>query len=462
MESQAAARRPPEGEWSSWRGPATGCMSRRIAVVGGGWAGLAAAVTATEAGHHVTLFEMAPQLGGRARRVDHSDNLALDNGQHILIGAYCDTLALMRRVGADPDALLRRLPLALVGPDGNGLRLPAGAPGAAFIRAVLGRHGWSLGERLGLLATALRWRLDGFEASAQSSVADITRGLSARVRSTLIEPLCVAALNTPTHQASARVFLRVLRDALFGGPGASDMLLPRAPLSALLPDPAGRWLLAAGAELRCGTRVDALTLRRAGWDVDGEPFDAVVLACTANEAARLSQPHAPAWASQAKAFDYEPIVTVYLYSRGTRLAQPMTALPANVDAPAQFAFDLGAIDGCGVRAGVFAFVVSGARAWVERGLEACATATLAQAQNAFAQDWREPPKLLRTLAERRATFLCGPSLARPPRAVATNLTAAGDYIDGPYPATLEGAVRSGAAAIEAIEAIGRVRPVGSG
>ena len=98
-------------------------MARRIAVVGGGWAGIAAAVTATEAGHRVTLFEMSPQLGGRARSVGHDDTIALDNGQHILIGAYRETLALMRRVGADPEALLQRVPLALVNPAGQGLRL---------------------------------------------------------------------------------------------------------------------------------------------------------------------------------------------------------------------------------------------------------------------------------------------------------------------------------------------------
>ena len=426
-------------------------MSRRIAVIGGGWAGIAASVAATEAGHQVTLFEMAPQLGGRARRVDHSNDLSLDNGQHILIGAYRDTLSLMRRVGADPDILLRRLPLALVGPDGNGLRLPAGVPMLAFTRAVLGRHGWSLGERLGLLAAAGRWHLMGFEASAQASVADLTRGLSTRVRETLIEPLCVAALNTPAHLASAGVFLRVLRDALFSGPGSADMLLPRVPLSTLVPEPATRWLRSAGADLRCSTRASALTARPESWAVDGEGFDAVVLACTANEAARLCQPFAPAWAAQAKAFDYEPIITVYLRSPGTRLAQPMTALPTHVDAPAQFAFDLGAIDGGGARDGVFAFVVSGARAWVERGLDACAAATLSQARAALAQHWRVPPTLLRTLAERRATFICAPGLARPTTAIAANLAAAGDYVDGPYPATLEGAVRSGAAALASIE-----------
>ena len=85
------------------------------------------------------------------------------------------------------------------------------------------------------------------------------------------------------------------------------------------------------------------------------------------------------------------------------------------------------------------------------GIEACASATLDQARAAFAQHWRVPPTLLRTLAERRATFICAPGLVRPTTVIAPKLAAAGDYIDGPYPATLEGAVRSGAAAIASIE-----------
>ncbi|HEY6088010.1 MAG TPA: hydroxysqualene dehydroxylase HpnE [Burkholderiaceae bacterium] len=425
-------------------------MARRIAVVGGGWAGISAAVAALEAGHQVHLFEMAPQLGGRARRVDHDPALALDNGQHILIGAYRSTLALMRRVGADPETLLQRLPLTLVGPDGTGLRLPCGAPVPAFVRGVLGRAGWTLGERLGLLGAALQWRLAGFETSEANSVAQLTQGLSEQVRRTLIEPLCVAALNTPARQASARVFLRVLRDALFSGPGSADLLLPRAPLSTLLPDPATRWLRTAGASLHCATRVNAIAVDGSGWTVDGASFDAVVLACTANEAARLTQPIAPGWAHQAAAFNYEPIVTVYLRSLGSRLPQPMMVLDSRDNAPAQFVFDLGSIDGGGAREGVFAFVVSGASAWVERGLDATADATLLQARSAFAaHTWREPLTLIRSLAERRATFLCTPGLKRPAAAIRRGLAAAGDYVQGPYPATLEGAVRSGAVAVAA-------------
>ena len=426
-------------------------MERHIAVVGGGWAGSAAAVTGTLAGHHVTLFEMAPQLGGRARRVAHDATIDLDNGQHILIGAYRDTLALMRRVGADPEALLRRLPLALVNPTGKGLRLPAGAPVPAFVRAVLGHRGWPLRDRMGLLRAALRWRLAGFEASAQDSVAALTQGLSAQVRSSLIEPLCVAALNTPAQHASASVFLRVLRDALFSGPGSADLLLPKVPLSALLPDPAALWLKAAGADLRCARRVGDLTALGEGWALDGEAFDGVVLACSASEASRLTRTLAPAWSSQAAGLHYEPIVTVYLRSMGTRLAQAMTVLASDDEAPAQFVLDRGAIDGGGPRASVFAFVISGASAWVERGLDATAAAALKQAHAAFpAGTWAEAPQLLRALAERRATFLCTPGLLRPPAVVANRLAAAGDYIDGPYPATLESAVRSGVAAATAL------------
>jgi hypothetical protein len=98
---------------------------------------------------------------------------------------------------------------------------------------------------------------------------------------------------------------------------------------------------------------------------------------------------------------------------------------------------------------LFAFVVSGARTWIERGLDATAAATLRQAHSEFAAAiWHEPPRVLCTLAERRATFVCAPGLLRPQVAIAAGLAAAGDYVQGPYPATLEGAVRSGAAAID--------------
>jgi predicted NAD/FAD-binding protein len=265
----------------------------------------------------------------------------------------------------------------------------------------------------------------------------------------LVEPLCVAALNTPMARASAQVFLRVLRDALFSGPGSADLLLPRVPLSALLPDPARRWLLAAGAGCRMGHRVQTLARQGTGWAVDGEAFDGVVLACSANEAARLAQAIHPGWSATTAGLRYEPIVTAYLTDSRLRLPQPMLALPAGRSAPAQFVFDLGQL---GLSPGCFAFVVSGAAPWLAAGRAACGQAVLQQARSTFpgAFAGTDAEVLRHVAAERRATFACTPGLARPGMVIAPQLLAAGDYVAGPYPATLEGAVRSGQAAAHAL------------
>lgn len=407
----------------------------KVAVIGGGWAGISAAVELADAGHDIAVFEMAPQLGGRARSV--AGEPPYDNGQHILIGAYRDSLALMRRLGVDPDAVLKRLPLALPYPGEPGLRLPPGSPLIAFTRGVLAHGGWPLSARLGLLAAAGGWLARGFRCDAGLSVAELYAGLPAAVKRDLVEPLCVAALNTPAPQASARVFLRVLKDALFSGPGSADLLLPRRPLSDLLAGPATAWL---GDRLRLGTRVQAI---QPDWRVDGEAFDAVVLACTSVEAARLTAGIAPGWSATAQSLGFEPIVTVYLHSPGSALPSPMLALREGPDAPAQFVFDHGALGGA---PGRFAFVVSGAAPWVERG--GCAEAVLAQATRELR--WATPPVVDKVLTEKRATFACTPGLARPPAIVAPGLWAAGDYVDGPYPATLEGAVRAGRAAAQGV------------
>lgn len=407
----------------------------RLAVVGGGWAGIAAAVKLVDAGHEVSVFEMAPQLGGRARSVAGEPDY--DNGQHILIGAYRESLALMQRLGVDRDAALQRLPLALPYPGDPGLRLPPGAPLVAFTRGVLAHRGWPLTARLGLLAAAGGWLARGFRCDARLSVAALCDDLPAAVKRDLVEPLCVAALNTPASQASAQVFLRVLKDALFSGPGSADLLLPRRPLSALLAGPAAAWL---GTRLHVGRRVQRI---QAGWHVDGEAFDGIVLACTSVEAARLVAPIAPDWSAQAQALRFEPIITVYVNSPGSRLPAPMMALRDGPAAPAQFVFDHGQL---GNAPGRFAFVVSGAAPWVERG--GCAEAVLAQAGREL--NWTTPPVFDRLLTEKRATFACTPGLARPPASIAPGLWAAGDYVEGPYPATLEGAVRSGLIAAQGL------------
>ncbi|MCE9661242.1 MAG: hydroxysqualene dehydroxylase HpnE [Burkholderiales bacterium] len=424
-------------------------MVQRIAVVGAGWSGLAAALECSARGAKVTLFEMAPAIGGRARDLNTGDD-GLDNGQHICIGAYSETLRLMARVGVAEEEAFLRLPLRLVDARGLGLRLPAGRAMPAFARAVLARRGWSWGERFALLRVAAGWARSGFVCPPDSTVDDLVGRLPEAVRRELIEPLCVAALNTPAKAASGTVFLRVLHDALAAGAGASDLLLPRVGLSALFPQPALARLTAAGTEVRLAHRVERVERNESAegcWRIDGDAFDAVVVAASAVEAARLLAPHDPAWAERAAALRYEPIVTVYARSEGAHLPEPMLVLHADDAHPAQFVFDRGRLGG---PAGLLAFVISGAEAWVARGLVATEAATLEQARSALAAHLRAPVVALRTIVEKRATFRCTPRLARPPLQVAPGLVAAGDYIDGPYPATLEGALRSGTAAARAL------------
>jgi squalene-associated FAD-dependent desaturase len=423
----------------------------RVGIVGAGWAGLACAVRAVQAGHRVTVFEAATP-GGRARSVELPGGAVLDNGQHILIGAYTRTLALMRTVGVDPARALERRALALVDARGHGLVLPHGAPVPAFVRGVLGHRGWPLSARLALLARCTAWAVRGFRCPPDWTAAHLARGLPETVRRELIEPLCVAALNTPAPQASAAVLLRVLRDALFSGPGSADLLLPRLGLSELLPRPASRWLAAHGADLREGCRVESLHRDGGTWRLahgaGDEPFDRVVLATPPREAARLCAEAAPAWADVAQGLHYEPIVTVFLDSE-RRLPGPMIALADGPQAPGQFVFDL---DRLGLAPRRLALVASGATAWVERGQAATAEAAVAQLQAALGHPPGVAPAVLKVMTEKRATFRCTPGLHRPPMHIGPGLLAAGDHVDGPYPATLEGAVRSGEAAAAALAA----------
>ena len=417
----------------------------KIAVIGAGWAGIAAAVEATAQSHPVTLYDMAPQCGGRARSVE-MNGLVLDNGQHIMIGAYTEVLRLMRQVGADSQRLLLRTPLALLDASGVGLRLRAGRPVFAFGRAVAEHPTWTWQAKVALIQTAIGWGLRGFRCSESIDVATLTRRMPSALREELIDPLCIAALNTPSRQASAKVFLRVLRDALFAGPGSSDLLLPVVRLSELFPDPALTWLRKQGVPIHLSTRVIELRASQGRWLVDDRAFDRVVIAATSSEAARLVAPIAPAWAQIARELRYEPIVTVYLRSVGTTLPAPMLSLFSDADSPAQFVFDQGQLGGPG---GLLALVISGAQRWIDAGAQVTLAAATAQAQRALGHLLRAPLLPVQLLSEKRATFRCSPELRRPTGRIDAGLWAAGDYVDGPYPATLEGAVRSGIQAINA-------------
>ncbi|MFL6636109.1 MAG: hydroxysqualene dehydroxylase HpnE [Massilia sp.] len=436
--------------------------SQRVAVVGGGWAGCAAAVALLDAGCDVTLFEAARTLGGRARAIETNGRL-LDNGQHIMLGAYADTLRLMRRVGVDPKQTLLRLPLQM--------RYPAADKGMDFVAprlpaplhmlvALLRARGLDRADKLALarFTTTARWM--GWQLHNDCSVAEllVRYDQTERLNRLMWRPLCLAALNTPPERASAQVFLAVLRDSLGAKRAASDMLIPRVLLDALFPEAARRHLERRGAAVHTGRRIDALGPDGGAWIVragaDVLPFDAVVLAAPPWQAAALLRPldGAAGVVATLDALDYEPIATVYLqYAAGVRLPLPFCAL---ADAPldhrwGQFAFDRGQLDPG--QDGLLAVVISGADPAGDLGQDALAAAVAGQLAAAFALPALAAPQWSRVITEKRATFACTPALARPANETALpGLALAGDYTACAYPATLEAAVRSGVAAAAVI------------
>jgi len=178
-------------------------------------------------------------------------------------------------------------------------------------------------------------------------------------------------------------------------------------------------------------------------------FDAVILATSASESARALDNTAQAapdsianeirhWTQTCRALQFEAIATVYAWGLGATLPEPMLSLRSHAAAPAQFVFDRGQLGG---PSGLLAFVVSASSA----GTASLQTQVLQQAQ----QQLGLALQAVQTIQEKRATFACTPGLQRPALRIAPGLFAGGDYVAGPYPATLEGAVRSGMAAVAA-------------
>lgn len=408
----------------------------RVAVVGAGYAGMAAAVTLASAGVAVTVFESGPVPGGRARRVQ-SRGETLDNGQHILAGAYATLFSLMRQVEVPAEAALR-LPLELRYADGFALRaLYLPAPLDLLIGLLAARE-VSFAERIGALRFMLALRRTGFRLARDIPVDELLErhGQTGRIGRMLWRPLCVSALNTPPEIASANVFLAVLRDTLAGEPGAADLLLPRVDLSRLFPEPAAAYVAKHGGEVRCGMPVRSIAR---DLSVEGEKFSHVILAVGPHQLEPFTERVGtlPAWT-------YQPIVTCYLqYDAGVKLPLPMLGLATGV---VQWAFDRGRLLG---ERGRIACVISAEGK--HREMEQDELAAVCHRELADVLPQLGAPKWSRVITEKRATISCTPGVARPGVATPTpGLFLAGDYTESEYPPTLEAAVRSGVRAAERV------------
>ncbi len=420
-------------------------QTTRVAIVGGGWAGMSAAVELTLRKIPVSVFEAANTLGGRARRVE-TNGLALDNGLHILVGAYDETLRMVRIVnGRDESTVLLRLPLNLrVEPDFR-MRAPRLPRPLHIAAAVMFARGLSLAAKMAAIRFMQTMKTRDFQCDADVTVTALLKQQrqTDKLIDVLWNPLCVAALNTPPDEADAQTFLNVLRDSIAGTRYASDFLLPRVDFSALFPEPAAEYVRRQGGEVLTGQTVTNVEVLDEGFELttsSARHYSHVILAVGPHRLARLAGniPRLKPQVELVNQFNYQPIYSVFLqYPKHVALPEAMIGMRGGI---VQWVFDRGRL--CN-QPGMLGVVISASGKH-----QALAREELAQrVHEELARQFSLPqPEWHQVIAEKRATFAAVPRLARPSnRTPVPRLLLAGDYTAGPYPATLESAVRSGVA-----------------
>lgn len=424
----------------------------RVAVIGGGYAGIAAAVSLAEHGVASTVFESARVLGGRARKIEYQET-TLDNGQHILSGAYTELLRMMKLVGVPRDAV-RRVPLTLqIEPSFSMRAWPLPAP-LHLALALMTARGLSLSARMEASRLMQTLKQANFRVDAPRTVLHLLHATQQgeEICRLLWQPLTVSALNTPIETASAQVLANVLRDTLAARREASDLILPQTDLSALFPEPAADWLRHQGSNVQAGTRVHEITRNASGFQVatgdntSPQEFESVIIAVGPHQ---LEKMRLPATLAKPLPFAYEPIYTIYLkYSQSVPLKRAMLG---RVDGMTQWFFDRESLSAHeDAHDGVVAAVISASGA--HEALDQVALARRVHDELVATVGPLPLPTWQKVVAEKFATFACTPSAhaARPTTATTTpGVYLAGDYVACDYPATLEAAVRNGVAAATA-------------
>jgi squalene-associated FAD-dependent desaturase len=423
----------------------------RAVVIGGGLAGLAAALELVDAGHEVTVLESRPTLGGAVQTLparEGDPEPPPDNGQHIGLGCFESYLRFLARIGSG-DAV-RRIPLQLPVIDERGRR---SAIGDGFVSLLRYRH-LPLTSRLGVVRALMRMRNLDPAAESGRTFGDLLRSLGQAQRSidrfwdVFVRP----ALNLRTDEASASIGLVTVQEALLGPKGSGDLLLPTRPLGEMHGAAAGRALRAAGADVRTQARVTALE-EDAALVADGERVeaDAFVVAVPPAESARLLGEDEPGLADS-------PIVSAHLLFDRRLLDGPLAAM---LGGAAHWIFDRGRLTGSRPARGQYLTVVSSGAPELlgVRGKELVElfarelTTRLGRAELEWSRVSREPA----------ATFAPRPGVEalRPlPETGRPNVIRAGAWVGGTnWPATMETAVRSGVRAASMLSDVATKVPV---
>ena len=426
----------------------------RVAVIGAGWAGAAAALVLARAGIHVTVFEANSVAGGRARVVEKSGR-SFDNGQHLLLGAYARSLEMIDSLHATNAVPYLRLPLMLQSapkaPSALSLVAPNLPAPLHLLAAIVTAKGLSLTEKFAAAAWAAR-HLRGEPISVTATVTQLIERQPIRVRQLLWEPLCIAALNTPPEVAAASVFVEVLKRSFTGDARGSDLIIPRVNLTALLPEPALDSVRSLGGDVRQSTYVTSVTTTTGGAtvmlrDETTLAFDFLIMATGPQHLPRmLSEILATSTVVESlRTLTYEPITTLHFDFAHGDLGQndqaPMRMLDGS---PGQWVFWHPHADGSW-RASVV--ISADHRSCDESSL---LSATLSQLRQSYALP---TPTWQFVVTEKRATYSCTPNQSRIltdiPKRIG-RLFFAGDWCVPELPATLEAAVISGERAAQEI------------
>ena len=412
-------------------------MTQHIAIIGSGYAGLAAGVYLAAHGYPITLFEANRVLGGRARAVYYQDQV-LDNGQHICLGAYTNLLALIKQVGLEEADLFLRLPLELTLLPHFRVSLPRLPAPWHLLIGLWKAQGLSLSERWALLTLMYRLKLSDGQLSKDQTVASwlSQQGQSHHLISSFWTPLCLATLNTPLKEASAQIFIYVLRDSLGKRGMDSDLLLPKVDLSALFPHAAASYIQQQGGEIKIGRRIQSIQPSHGQWQVDEEIFDQAIIAVAPQQMTQFFLPtELKSTSSRLAQWPYQAIATVYLqYPSNISLPRPMQGIAQGVS---QWIFDRGQTHN---QAGLIAVVISSLHKKIEHD------SLVQQIRQEFLQFFHitVPPIWYKVIIEKRATFSAVVNMERPIQQTGIpGLWLAGDYTTCHYPATIEGAVQSG-------------------
>jgi len=427
-----------------------GRQNVHVAIIGGGYAGMAAATQLASDGVRVTVLEAARILGGRARRVETHD-FRVDNGLHILLGAYNETLRLIALVKETSEATgLVRLPLELNIHPVFRLRAPQLPAPLHLIWALLRARGLRFADRIAAVRFMSWAQRNRFRLAKDTTVAILlnAKRQPQTVSRYLWHPLCVSALNTPVAEASAQVFLNVLRDAFNSKRSASDLLLPSLDFSALFPERAARYVQSHRGIVRLGVTVESVLRKDGGFELgpNSERFTHAIVAVSPHRVADLLSSFAELApiSRLIGEITHQPIYSVYLqYAPETKLPFRMGGLESRY---AQWLFDRGQL--CGQH-GLIGVVISASGAHQGLAHDTLARAVHAELEEHFPALGQ--PRWHQVIAEKRATFSCIPGLLRPDNVTpVANLFLAGDYTASDYPATIESAVRSGVCAAKLV------------